>query len=124
MVNLHLMVWENGMTSQQIWSLDYTRLELQKIGSLIAAAERLVSEGRLVELGALQTRTQTTCDAVVSLPAAESRSLLPDLEKVIKDLDSLTAKLNERFGDLPKLQNETTPNTAASAYSRSEITGP
>ena len=111
------------MTDMQSPSLSETRSELHKIESLIATASRLVSEGRLIDLSALQTRTQTACNAVVSLAAKESRSLLPDLEKVIADLDILTAKLKEEYGDLPNLQNETAPRTAASAYSRNESTG-
>ncbi|MEQ8735042.1 MAG: hypothetical protein RIC29_08965 [Rhodospirillaceae bacterium] len=111
------------MTDMQQPSLSETHSELHKVGSLIATASRLVSEGRLIDLSALQTRTQTACDAVVSLSAKESRTLLPDLEKVISDLDLLTAKLKEQFGDLPNLQNETTPRIAASAYSRNESTG-
>ena len=91
------------MTYMQQPSLSETHSELHKVESLIATASRLVSEGRLIDLSALQTRTQTACDAVVSLSAKESRSLLPDLEKVISDLDLLTAKLKEQFGDLPNL---------------------
>ncbi len=90
--------------------------ELTKIESLISTAVRLVGEGRLVDLSALERRTLHACDAAVALPSDESRSLLPVMERLIGSLDELTERLTVEFGDLPKLQGEAAPITAASAY--------
>jgi len=106
------------MTSSDGWTVSAVRTELEKIESLIAAAARLINDGRMIDLGALVQRTQKTCDAAVSLAPRDSKSLLPDLEQVIEHLDGLSDKLNERFGSLPNLQNEAAPDVAASAYCR------
>lgn len=106
------------MTSLDEWTVSAVRAELEKIESLVATAARLISDGRMIDLGALVQRTQQTCDAAVSLKPQESKSLLPDLELVITHLDALSDQLNERFGSLPNLQNEAAPGVAASAYGR------
>lgn len=90
--------------------------ELVKIESLIATAVRLLDEGRVVELSALQERTKRVCDAALALPRAESRPLLPAMETLLAALDALTANLSRRFGDLPSLSNLVGADTASSAY--------
>ena len=90
--------------------------ELSKIDSLIVTALRLVGDGRLVDLSALERRIIVACDRAVALPANDSRPLLPVMKEIIMKLDDLTLRLSERFGDLPKLQGEAAPVTVASAY--------
>ena len=83
--------------------------ELVKIESLIATAVRLLDEGRVVELSALQERTKRVCDAALALPRDGSRALLAAP-------DALTANLGRRFGDMPSLANLVGADTATSAY--------
>jgi len=90
--------------------------ELVKIESLIATAVRLLDEGRVVELSALQERTKRVCDAAMALPRTESRPLVPSMESLLTSLDLLTANLNRRFGDLPSLASLVGADTATSAY--------
>lgn len=90
--------------------------ELNKIESLIATAVRLLDEGRVVELSALQERTKRVCDAALALPREDSRPLIPALESLLGGLDALTANLSRRFGDLPSLSNLVGADTATSAY--------
>ncbi|NKB43989.1 MAG: hypothetical protein GKS03_06875 [Alphaproteobacteria bacterium] len=107
------------MSNPRAWTASDIRSELTKIESLIVAAGRLIGEGRLIDLSALEGRTHEACDAAVALEGQTSRDLLPDLERVISNLDTLAEQLATRFGDLPNLQNETAPSAAASAYGRS-----
>ena len=90
--------------------------ELLKIESLIATAVRLLDEGRVVELSALQERTKRVCDAALALPRAESRPLVGAMEALLTALDALTANLSARFGDIPNLSSPTGADTATSAY--------
>ena len=106
------------MSESKDWSASDIRSELTRIESLIVAAGRLIGEGRLIDLSALEGRTHAACDAAVALEDETSRDLLPDLERIISNLDTLAEQLANRFGDIPNLQNETAPSAAASAYGR------
>ena len=104
------------MTEQRPNSPTEIQAEFVKIDSLISAASRLVGDGRLVDLSALERRTADVCDAAVALPAEQSRPLLPMMEQLISSLDSLTTRLTDLYGDLPNLQSEAAPRASASAY--------
>lgn len=92
------------------------KAELTKIESLIATALRLLDEGRVVELSALQDRTKRVCDAAIRLPRADSAPLVPAMEALLAALDALTANLNRRFADIPSLSSLVGADTATSAY--------
>jgi hypothetical protein len=96
--------------------VEIIRAELLKIESLIATAVRLLDEGRVVELSALQERTKRVCDAAVRLPKSESAPLIPAMETLLSSLDALTTNLNRRFGDIPTLASMVGADTATSAY--------
>jgi hypothetical protein len=96
--------------------VDSIHAELLKIESLIATAVRLLDEGRVVELSALQERTKRVCDAALGLPRTESRTLVPAMEALLNALDALTANLSGRFGDIPNLSSPAASDSVASAY--------
>lgn len=97
-------------------SIETIEAELVKIESLIATAVRLLDEGRVVELSALQERTKRVCEAALALPRDGSRPLIPAMEALLAALDALTANLSRRFGDMPSLANLVGADTATSAY--------
>jgi hypothetical protein len=90
--------------------------ELLKIESLIATAVRLLDEGRVVDLAALEERTRRACDAALALPRAETKPLVPAMEALLAALDALTINLRGRFGNLPTLASLIGSDTATSAY--------
>ncbi len=90
--------------------------ELLKIESLIATAVRLLDEGRVVDLKALEERTKRACDAALALPRADSRPLVPAMEALLAALDALTANLRDRFSEMPTLSSLIGSDTAAGAY--------
>ena len=92
--------------------------DLLKIESLIATAVRLIEEGRVVDLTALQERTKHLCDAVVQLPSEDAQPLIPTMESVLTQLDTLTENLTKRYGDLPALSSRIGSDAAASVGSR------
>ena len=97
---------------------DTLNADLLKIESLIATAVRLVEEGRVVDLAALQERTKHVCDAAVQLLAPDAKPLIPAMESVLTQLDTLTENLTKRYGDLPALSSRVGSDTAASIYGR------
>lgn len=111
------------MTKATQLNVDEVRTELEKIASLILTAARLINDGRMIDLDALTCRTDATCNAAVSLPPEDGKSILGDLEAIIGKLDDLAAQLSARFGNMPNLQNEAAPGVAASAYGRLQGTG-
>jgi hypothetical protein len=88
-------------------------IELEKIESLIAGAQRLVGEGRLIDLSALDGRVRSLCESALQLPGPEARSMVNKLQRLLGSLDGLGAALQARFGDLPVLP---THGSAAAAY--------
>jgi S-adenosylhomocysteine hydrolase len=96
--------------------LENVKAELMKVDSLIGTAIRLLSEGRVVELSALEARTRQVCDAALALPADDRKDLVPAMEALLTGLDTLTADLNQKFGDMPSLSSTVGADTASSAY--------
>jgi S-adenosylhomocysteine hydrolase len=96
--------------------LDMVKAELEKVESLIGTAVRLLGEGRVVELSALEARTRQVCDAALALPEGERKALVPMMEALLTGLDTLTANLNERFGDMPSLTSSLGADAVSSAY--------
>ncbi len=86
-------------------NLDLINAEMLKIETLIATAVRLLDEGRVVELSALQERTKRVCDTALALPREDSRPLVPAMEALLGSLDALTTNLSRRFGDMPNLSS-------------------
>ena len=105
-----------GAKAGDTLGVDVIQSELLKIESLIATAVRLLDEGRVVELSALQDRTKRVCDAALALPKTDAVPLIPAMEALLNGLDALTANLNRRFGDIPSLSNMMGADTATSAY--------
>ena len=87
--------------------------ELDKIESVVAAAHRLLAEGRLIDLSALDGRTRALCEAMLTLPVAEAVTLAARLEALLGSLDGLGAALQSRFGDIPVMPSH---GSAAAAY--------
>lgn len=96
--------------------LDAVKAELEKVDSLVATAIRLLSEGRVVDLSALEGRCRAACDAALALDPADRKTLVPAMEALLTALDALTTDLNQRFGDLPALSSTLGADAVSSAY--------
>lgn len=71
---------------------------IRGIADQIALARRHLGEGHLVDLSPLEHATRAVCEAVRALPPEEGRSLRPDLEAMLYDLDALETALTDAFG--------------------------
>lgn len=69
------------------------RQEIAAVFGEIVAARRLARAGRTIELEGLDKRIGALCEAVMSLPAGESRDMLPLLEDLRASLDELAHSL-------------------------------
>lgn len=69
------------------------RQEIAAVFGEIVAAKRLARAGRTIELEGLDKRIGGLCEAVVLLPAEESRDMLPLLEDLRASLDELAGTL-------------------------------
>lgn len=96
--------------------LETVKAELVKVDSLIGTAIRLLGEGRVVELTALEARTRQVCDAALALEGDDRKALVPAMEALLNGLDKLTGDLNEKFGDLPALTSTVGADAVSSAY--------
>lgn len=101
------------MTESIAQSAQAVGLELQKVESLISGAHRLVTEGRLIDLSALDGKVRGLCESVLQLQGPEARAMVSKLQMLLGSLDGLSAALQTRFGDLPVMPSH---GSAAAAY--------
>jgi hypothetical protein len=73
--------------------LTQLRQEIAAVFGEIVAAKRLARAGRTIELEGLDRRIGGLCEAVVLLPAEESRDMVPLLEDLRASLDELSGAL-------------------------------
>ena len=76
-------------------SAERVRQELEKAASLVGTARRLLATGTMVDLAALDGKVRKICRGVVDLGREQGRSLMPEMEALIADLDLLAAAIRE-----------------------------
>lgn len=74
--------------------------ETEKVAALIAAAGRHLSEGKMVDLAALEDKVRVLCQAIAEAPAEEARGLKGAIEAIIRDLNGLEADLTDKLRNL------------------------
>jgi hypothetical protein len=99
-----------------IAELETVKAELLKVDTLVATAVRLLGEGRVVDLTALEARTRAVCDSALALSDDDRKALVEPMENLLAALDKLTADLNTRFGDVPALSSMVGADAVSSAY--------
>jgi len=111
-------------TSESAPPPDALKADLSKLAATISTALKLVEKGNLVDLSALEHRTQVVCDAALALPADQSRNLLPVMKGIIAGLDALEEALTHHFGHL-KTTADSNPGSsrAASLYAKTQSAG-
>ncbi len=84
------------------------REELDKAASLVLTARRLLGTGTMVDLSALEGKVRFICEQLAGMDRDCGRPLLPVMEALIGDLDSLAQAIQDR--------TEPPPMHRASAY--------
>lgn len=72
------------------------RGDLDQVASFVAAARRLLGEGRRVDLSALEGMVRDLCSGIADAPIAEARPLVPELNALLAALELLEADLAAR----------------------------
>lgn len=92
---------------------------LAKAETLLVEAETALMSNGDVSLGPLQEQVDTACRALTSLPAAQARSFAPQLEALIRRLDTLIPQLEAGRDQIQgQLKETTTHRQAAAAYTK------
>ncbi|MBF0334289.1 MAG: hypothetical protein HQL40_11690 [Alphaproteobacteria bacterium] len=79
-------------------SAEDLKLEMRKTASLVDTARRLVADGKIVDLAALEGKARMIADGAGRLPRDEGRTLLPGLEALVEGLDRLAEELGRARG--------------------------
>lgn len=73
------------------------REELEKAASMVTTARRLLATGTMVDLSALEGKVRTICQDLAGMAREDGRTLLPIMERLIRDLDRLAEAITERM---------------------------
>jgi len=92
------------------------RQELEKAASLIAGARHLMSEGRSIDLSAVEERVRDITIAITAAPPEIGASFKEHLEALIDILDSLQADLDEQQAALKSNLSSMKRREASNAY--------
>lgn len=74
--------------------------DIAKVVSLVETAHRLLGEGRMVDLSALEDKVRGLCQAIKEAPQGTVAGLAERVAGVIADLDRLAAGLTEHHKQL------------------------
>lgn len=88
----------NGVPENSAWLV---REELNKAASMVLTARRLLATGTMVDLSALEGKVRVICEQVAAMGRDDGRPLVPMMETLIGDLDSLAAAILERVNPPP-----------------------
>ena len=93
------------------------QLEIEKVSEMVSAARRLLTEGKSVDLVALEHEVDDLCQAIHAKPPQNSREVRQALANIVNDLDSLEHEITEQHRQLEKNLAERTRKLAIEAYS-------
>lgn len=89
---------------------------LADLQDLLDRSAALVSQGQWVDLAGMEREAKPLLDAVVALPPADARALLPDLERLLAALDTVGSALQAAHGDTMAAERNAARLRAAAAY--------
>lgn len=75
--------------------------ELEKAASMVTTARRLLATGTMVDLSALEGKVRFICDALAGMAREDGQALMPNMERLISDLDHLAEAITERVEPSP-----------------------
>ncbi|NVJ91442.1 MAG: hypothetical protein HWE34_07275 [Methylocystaceae bacterium] len=68
--------------------------QIAQTASVIETAQRLIHQGQIVELSALQEKIAIICKEAEKLPLAQSKEILPLLQKLFESTERLEKDIN------------------------------
>lgn len=106
------------MTDSNQQDLDAALADMDKVESLVATARRVLADGGMVDLSALQAKVGQLCADARRASPEEQEKVAVALEKLIGALDELAKDLTRQFGTLGGETEDTLRGRAADAYSK------
>ncbi len=94
--------------------------DIEKVESLITTAQRLLGEGRMVDLGAMEDRVRELTEMFRDADAEVAKPLRPNIEKLIDSLATLESELEVRRRELKNGLEQMKREKAGSAYKKEE----
>ena len=76
------------------------QLEIEKVSEMVSSARRLLTEGKSVDLVALEHEVDDLCQAIHAKPPQNSREVRQALANIVNDLDSLEHEITEQHRQL------------------------
>jgi len=92
------------------------RLELEKAASLITGARRLLTEGRSIDLSAVEERVRAVTQAIAAAPPETASPFKEHLTVLVEILDTLQADLEGQHQALSNGMKTIKHREAAGAY--------
>lgn len=74
--------------------------ELDKVASVVATARRVLADGRMVDLSALEARVTTLCAGLRDVAPEGREAAAQAIGRLLADLDGLEADIRNQFGDM------------------------
>ena len=94
--------------------------EIEKVTSLIAAARRLLTENKMVDLGALEGKVKELRQAIEKGAPDDLDAVKASLSALVDDLDGLETELTAQHRRLDRELGEVVRRHAADAYGKDD----
>jgi len=94
--------------------------EAEKVAALVSTARHHLTEGKMIDLTALEGKVRAFCEAIAEAPENEARGLKDTVEGILGDLDALEAELSNQLQGLKDQMEGTYRQKAVNAYSHKE----
>ena len=106
-------------------TLSKVKSDLDEARSAVGAAETLLGQGQVVDLGGLETHVEGLCNDIGALQPDERVELKPDLVSLIDSLNRLAVSIETRNREIgQQLKGTADRQRAASAYRTGPKPGP
>ncbi len=102
---------------------DKMQREIEKVSGMVSSARCLLTEGKPVDLIALEKEVDDLCQAIHTNTPQNSREVRQALAAIVNDLDLLEHELTEQHRQLEQNLAERTRKLANEAYSDPSNTG-
>lgn len=100
-------------------TLEQFKQDLKRVLSLVATSQRFLDEGKVVELGSLETRIADLCGNAKNLSPADREKAAPFLSALKADLDRLEEGMRTEHASLQRqLRGLNNSNQAINAYAQ------
>lgn len=92
--------------------------EVEKVATFIDTAQRLLGEGKMIDLSGLQRNVEVLCQALREAPPEQARPLKESVADLLAGLDALAAALSGQYEEISHGLQRSVRRQALAAYDR------